>query len=173
MELFDRNNSFLIKDGYGMNTLVFVVNTTYEEGEEVLSIAKLKCFMEAIENGYQKTFYFEPHLEQGERKELVFLTLKPGEAILNGGEYVDGKLNLGMKPSKLVYSSALKFSGEEVHYKEFNYAPNFRRPIAIIDPEIGDELKPVIYFDTEANDVRAKIKLFPNKPYIALEVKKD
>lgn len=169
-ELFKDNNNFSVKDGYGMNTLAFVVNTTIEEGQEVCSIEKLKCLMEQAEDGYKKTFYFNQELAENERKELVLLTLKPGEAVLNAGEYVNGKLNIGKKPETVAYS-AIRNSTSEIEYKEFKYAPNFKRPMTIIDPDIGDELKPILYFDTEANDVRAKIKLLPNKSYIALEVK--
>lgn len=170
MGLFDSNSNFSVLEGYGMNTLAFVVNTTMDDGEEINSIEKMKCFMEEAENGYRKTFYFSDDLEQNERKELVFLTLKPGEAVLNAGEYMNGKLNMGKKPESIKYSS-LRTSGDEVEYKEFKYAPNFKRPISIIDPEIGDEVKPVLYFDTEANDIRAKLKLMPHKAYIALEVR--
>ena len=172
MGLFDSNSNFSVLDGYGMNTLAFVINSSVEEGEEVCSIEKMKCFMEQAENGYRKTFYFNEDLEQNERKELVFLTLKPGEAVLNAGEYMNGKLNMGKTPGTIKYS-ALRTTGENVEYKEFKYAPNFKRPISIIDPEIGDELKPVLYFDTEANDIKAKVALFPNKSYIALEVRND
>ena len=172
MGLFDSNGNFSVLDGYGMNTLAFVINSNNEEGQEVCSIEKMKCFMEQAENGYKKTFYFNEDLEQNERKELVFLTLKPGEAVLNAGEYMNGKLNMGKKPETIKYS-ALRVSGDEAEYKEFKYAPNFKRPISIVDPEIGDELKPVLYFDTEANDIKAKVKLLPNKSYIALEVRSE
>lgn len=170
MGIFDGNNNFSVLDTYGMNTLAFVINTTQDKGEDVYSIEKMKCFMERAETGFKKTFYFNEELDQDERKELVFLTLKPGEAVLNAGEYMNGKLNLGKKPESIHYSS-LKTSGDETEYKEFKYAPNFKRPISIIDPEIGDEIKPILYFDTEANDVRAKVKLMPHKSYIALEVR--
>ena len=172
MGLFDSNGNFSVLDGYGMNTLAFVINSNHEDGVEICSIEKMKCFMEQAENGYKKTFYFNENLEQNERKELVFLTLKPGEAVLNAGEYMNGKLNMGKKPETIKYS-ALRVSGNEAEYKEFKYAPNFKRPISIVDPEIGDELKPVLYFDTEANDIKAKVKLLPNKSYIALEVRSE
>lgn len=171
MGLFDGNN-FSVMDSYGTNTLAFVINTVQEEGNEICSIEKMKCFMEQAENGFKKTFYFNEELEQNERKELVFLTLKPGEAVLNAGEYLNGKLNVGRKPDTIKYS-ALRTSGDETEYKEFKYSPNFKRPISIIDPEIGDELKPIMYFDTEANDVKAKVRLLPNKSYIALEVRSE
>lgn len=171
MGLFDGNN-FSVMDSYGTNTLAFVINSVQEEGNEICSIEKMKCFMEQAEDGFKKTFYFNEELEQNERKELVFLTLKPGEAVLNAGEYMNGKLNVGRKPDTIKYS-ALRTSGDEAEYKEFKYSPNFKRPISIIDPEIGDELKPIMYFDTEANDVKAKVKLLPNKSYIALEVRSE
>ena len=127
--------------------------------------------MEQAENGYRKTFYFSQELEQNERKELVFLTLKPGEAVLNAGEYLNGKLNIGRKPESIEYSS-LKTTGDATEYRDYKYAPKIKRPMTIIDPEIGEEVKPILYFDTEANDVRAKIKLLPHKSYIALEARK-
>lgn len=171
MGAFDSNNNFSVVDDYGMNTLAFVINSTIEEGEEVCSIEKMKCFMEQADNGFKKTFFFNETIRENERKELVFLTLKPGEAVLNAGEYMNGKLNIGKKPESVKYT-ALKVTGTEAEYKEFKYAPNFKRPISIIDPEIGDEIKPVLYFDTEANDVRAKMKMLPNKAYISLEVRR-
>jgi len=172
MGLFDSNGNFSVLDGYGMNTLAFVINTSVEEGEEVCSLEKMKCFMEQAENGYKKTFYFNENLEQDERKELVFLTLKPGEAVLNAGEYMNGKLSMGKAPDSIRYS-ALRTTGDQPEIKEFKYAPNFKRPISIIDPEIGDEIKPVLYFDTETNDIKAKVNLYPNKAYIALEVRSE
>ena len=170
MGLFESNNNFSVLDGYGMNTLAFVVNTTEDEGQEVCSIEKMKCFMEQAENGYRQKLYFNENLEHDQSKDLLILTLKPGEAVLNAGEYMNGKLNMGKKPESIQYS-ALRTSGDETEYKEFKYAPNFKRPISIIDPEIGDEIKPILYFDTEANDIKAKVKLLPHKSYIALEVR--
>lgn len=168
MGLFDGKN-FSVMDSYGMNTLAFVINTTHQDGEESCSIEKLKCLMEQAENGYKKTFYFSEDVLENEKKDLVFLTLKPGEAVLNAGEYVNGKLNVGKKPDSIKYTS-LRTTGDSVEYREFKYARNFKRPISIVDPEIGDEVKPVVYFDTEANDLRAKVQLMPCKLYIALEV---
>lgn len=169
--IMEEKNNFSVKDTYGMNTLAFVINKTIEEGELVCSIEKLKCLMEQTDTGYLKTFYLPP-MKEKERKELVFLTLKPGEAVLNAGEFFDGKLNLGRKPEMIAYSS-FRTQADTTASQEFEYAPNFKRPMVIIDPELGDELKPILYFDMNANDVRAKITLLPNKSYIALEVRED
>ena len=170
MEMFNTKKVFSVLDAKGMNTLAFQINHTEEDGEMVSSIEKLKSFIEIANAGYRKTFFFNPEPEENEKKEVVFLTLKPGEAILNAGEFKDGVLVVGKKPGSIKYSS-IKLTGDESEYKEFKYAPNFKRPISIIDPVLGDEVKPVVYFDTDANDVKAKIKLLPNKSYIALEVR--
>ena len=172
MDMFDSKKVFSVLDSKGMNTLAFQVNQTVEDGVAINSIEKLKSFIELAPTGYRKTFFFNPDPNEEERKEVVFLTLKPGEAILNAGDFKDGILRVGKKPGNIKYSS-IKLTGDESEYKEVKYAPNFKRPIMIIDPILGDEVKPVVYFDTEANDVKAKIKLLPNKSYIALEVRED
>ena len=58
-----------------------------------------------------------------------------------------------------------------MEYKNFRYTPNLRRAITIIDPETTEEVKPMVYFDEEANEVRGKCKLKANKPYFAFEIK--
>jgi hypothetical protein len=125
-----------------------------------------------VDSGFKKTFFFNPEPEDGQRKEVVFLTLKPGEAVLNGAEYLDGKLNIGKKPGYLKYTR-LKSGSDDVEYKEFKYSPDFRRPITIVDPEIGDEVTPTVFFDTQTKEIKAKIKLLPHKYYIAIEVRND
>ncbi len=172
MGLFDSSKNFSVMDSYGTNTLAFQVNTTIEDGIEICSLEKLKSFIEQVETGFKKTFFFNPEPEDGERKEVIFLTLKPGEAVLNGAEYLDGQLNIGKKPDSIKYSR-LKAQGDTVEYREFKYSPNFKRPITIIDPEIGDEVTPTVFFDTDSKEIKAKIKLLPYKYYIALEVERS
>ena len=60
--------------------------------------------------------------------------------------------------------------GEEEDYEEFPYTPNMKRPFSIIDPVTTEEIKPTLYFDEEANEVRGKCKLKPNKRYFIFEV---
>jgi len=169
MDMFDNTKVFSVIDSSGMNTLAFQINGTLEDGESVFSIEKLKSFIEQSNSGFKKTFFFNPEPQENERKAIVFLTLKPGEAVLNGGEFYNGNLVVGKKPGSIKYSS-IKLQGDESEYKEFNYTPNFKRPITIIDPFLGDEVKPIVFFDTNTNQIKAKIKLLPHKSYIALEV---
>jgi hypothetical protein len=48
-----------------------------------------------------------------------------------------------------------------------------KRPISIIDPENGEEVKPILYFDEETNEVKGKCKLKPYKKYFAFEIRED
>ena len=63
------------------------------------------------------------------------------------------------------------YSEEEMEYKDVRYTPNLQRPITIIDPETTEEVKPILYFDKETNEVRGKCKLKPYKSYFAFEIK--
>ena len=48
-----------------------------------------------------------------------------------------------------------------------------KRPITIIDPETTEEIKPVLYYDKETNEVKGKCKLKPYKSYFAFEIRED
>ena len=63
------------------------------------------------------------------------------------------------------------YSEEETEYKEVQYTPNLKRPISIIDPETTEEIKPVLYFDEETNEVKGKCKLKAFKNYFAFEIR--
>ena len=60
---------------------------------------------------------------------------------------------------------------ENVAYKEFDYTPNLKRSISIIDPETTEEIKPTLYFDENTNEVKGKCKLKPFKSYFAFEIR--
>ena len=84
----------------------------------------------------------------------------------------DDKVKISKKPMPIKFDT-LYFDKEE--YKEFQYTPNLKRPISIIDPETTEEVKPVLYMDKETNEVKGKCKLQPHKSYFAFEIrdKKD
>lgn len=170
MDFMNGNNNFSVNDSYGRNTLAFVINSSIEDGQEVYSLEKLKCLMERAEDGFKKTFYFGQELENDEKKELAFLTLEPGGAVLRGGVFMNGNLTLGKKADRLE-TTAIKIGAGDQDYKEIKYTPNLKRPMVVIDPEIGDEIRPVFYLDTATNNVKAKVNLVPDKPYIVLEVR--
>ncbi len=85
MDMFDPKKVFSVLDSSGMNTLAFQINHSVEEGKDVYSIEKLKSYIEIVDGNFKKTFFFNPEPQDQEMKEVVFLTLKPGEALLNAG----------------------------------------------------------------------------------------
>ena len=46
-----------------------------------------------------------------------------------------------------------------------------KRPICVIDPETTEEVKPILYFDENTNEVKGKCKLKPYKSYFAFEIR--
>ena len=65
------------------------------------------------------------------------------------------------------------YSETETELKDFKYTPNLKRAITIIDPETTEEVKPVLYFDEETNEVKGKCKLKPYKSYFAFQIRDD
>lgn len=65
------------------------------------------------------------------------------------------------------------YSEEATELKDFKYTPNLKRAITIIDPETAEEIKPVLYYDENTNEVKGKCKLKANKSYFAFEVRDD
>ena len=64
------------------------------------------------------------------------------------------ELLISKEPANVTYKTLR--TEHNVEYQNVNYTPNFKRPISIVDPEIADEVKPVLYFDEEANMVKAR-----------------
>ncbi len=67
------------------------------------------------------------------------------------------KLKFQKRPVPVKFDTI--YSEQETEYKDVKYTPNFQRPITIIDPETTEEVKPVVYFDKDTNEVRGKCKL--------------
>ena len=89
------------------------------------------------------------------------------------GVLEDNKVKVSKKPIPIKFQTL--YSEEATEYKEFKYTPNLKRPISIIDPETTEEVKPILYFDEQTNEIKGKCKLKPNKSYFAFEIreKKD
>ena len=160
--------NFTIVDTNGMSTLAFLVNEP-EEGTDYCTLQKLDCVYVNPLDTRKKTFYVRDSGEPSD-KNIVLLTVGSDKALLNLALLsTDDKLYISKKPENVGFQ--VLFSEENSDYKDLKYTPNFRRPISIIDPEIPDEVKPVLYYDEEANMVKSKVRLQSNKSYIALEIK--
>ena len=85
------------------------------------------------------------------------------------GLLTEDKLKIAKRPIPIKFDTL--YSEKETEYKEFKYTPDLKRPISIIDPETTEEVKPILYFDQETNEVRGKCKLKPYKSYFAFEIR--
>ena len=114
----------------------------------------------------KKTFFVEnPKLEE----ELVILSFGKDRVVVNMGILMEDRVRISKKPSSIKFDTL--YSEKETVFKEFKYTPNLKRPITIIDPETTEEIKPVLYFDKDTNEVRGKCKLKPYKSYFAFEIR--
>lgn len=168
MELANEKK-FTIVDSAEMSTLAFLINEP-ENGTNCSTIQKLDYVTQDSSNAFKKTFYINNSIDE-EDYNILLLTIEKEKAFMHMAVLKNDELLISKEPAKVNYSTLRTESS--VTYQDVSYTPNFKRPISIIDPEIADEVKPVLYFDENANMVRARVKLLPNKMYITLEVQKD
>lgn len=164
---------FSITDPQGVNTVIYRVNKT---DKNLLSeypkytVQRLEYAEELNGNLKKKTFFVdEPEMEE----DLVILSFGQDKVVVNMGILLDDKVKIAKRPIPIKFDTL--YSEKETEYKEFKYTPDLKRPISIIDPETTEEVKPVLYFDQETNEVKGKCKLKPYKSYFAFEIrdKKD
>lgn len=159
--------SFTILDSNETSTLAFMVNEPENENK-YRTLQKLDCAMQKTETGIKRTFFINDLDKRLQDIDIVLVTLDSGKARLNMAILKESKLYISKNAAKIKYTTL--YSESPTDYDDIKYTPNFKRPISIIDPEIADEVKPVLFYDDEANVVRARIKLMPKKSYIALQV---
>ena len=163
---------FSITDPEGVNTVIYRINKTakeYLQAYPKYTVERLVSTEEIKGNLKRKTFFIdEPDYEE----QLLFLSFGKEKVVVNTGVLEDDKIKISKKPMPIKFDTL--YSDKE-EYKEFEYTPNLKRPISIIDPETTEEVKPVLYMDKATNEVKGKCKLKPYKSYFAFEIrdKKD
>lgn len=163
---------FSITDPKGVKTVIYRINETKKENiknSPKYTIERLDYAQEIKGERTKKTFFIDepsPDYDQ-----LVILSFGKDKVVVNMGVIEGNKLKISKKPMPLKFNTL--YSEEETEYKEFRYTPNLKRPISIIDPETTEEIKPVLYFDEETNEVRGKCKLKPYKSYFAFEIRES
>ena len=65
------------------------------------------------------------------------------------------------------------YNEEDTEFREFEYTPNLKRPMTIIDPETTEEVKPKLYFDEKTNEIKGKCTLEAKKTYVIFEIKEN
>ena len=170
MEIVQGKN-FSITDPQGVNTVIYRINETekeYLKESPKYTIERLDYSEEIRGDVKKKTFFVE---EPKSEEELVILSFGKDRVVVNMGILEENKVLISKRPSSLKFKTL--YSEEEQVFKEFKYTPNLKRPITIIDPETTEEVKPVLYFDKETNEVRGKCKLKPYKSYFTFEIRED
>ena len=145
---------FSITDPQGVNTVIYRVNKTPRELLQEYPKFTVQRFEYAEElngNLKKKTFFVD---EPENEEELVILSFGQDRVVINMGLLEEDKVKIAKRPIPIKFDTL--YSEQEQEYKEFRYTPDLKRPISIIDPETTEEIKPILYFDEETNEVKGK-----------------
>ena len=162
---------FSITDPQGVDTVIYRVNKTPRELLQEypkFTVQRLEYAEELNGNLKKKTFFVD---EPENEEELVILSFGQDRVVINMGLLEEDKVKIAKRPIPIKFDTL--YSEQEQEYKEFRYTPDLKRPISIIDPETTEEIKPILYFDEETNEVKGKCKLKPYKSYFAFEIKES
>ena len=171
MEMW-QGKQFSITDPKGVNTVIYQVSKTEKEielGAPKLTVERLNFIEELRGENKKKTFFLDKELKEDEI--LVILSFAKERVIINNGILQDNQIKVLKKPIPFRFKAI--YSEKELEYTNVDYTPNLKRPIAIIDPETAEEIKPILYFDEKTNEVKGKCKLKPYKSYFAFEVRQE
>ena len=160
---------FSITDQEGMNTVIYQVNKTkkeYLDKYPKYTLERLECTADFVGDLNRKTFYVDEPRKYG--NQLLMLSFGDNKVIINSGILIGNEVRISKKPSQFTYNM---INPEETVYKEFNYTPNLKRAITVIDLDTTEEVKPKLYFDEKTNEVKGKCKLKPYKSYFAFEIR--
>ena len=160
---------FSITDPQDIRTVIYQVNKTEREFAKTApkyTVERLEYSEEMVGENNKKTFFVNP---APEGNPLVILSFAKEKVVVNMGFLDYDVVKISKKPMPMRFKTL--YNEEETEYKDFAYTPNMKRPISIIDPETGEEVKPILYFDEDANEVKGKCKLKPYKKYFAFEIR--
>ena len=163
---------FSITDPKDVSTVIYQIFKTEKEflkDSPKYTVERLAYAEEIRGEAKRKTFFVDDL--NGTAEQLVILSFGKDRVVVNMGILEADKVKISKKPMPLKFDTL--YSEDEVIYTEFNYTPNLRRPISIIDPETTEEIKPVLFFDEKTNEVKGKCKLKPNKSYFAFEIRAE
>ena len=163
---------FSITDPEGVKTVIYQVNKTKKEylnEYPKYTVERLSHTEELVGKYNKRTFYVDEPQKNG--NQLVIFSFAGDRVIINNGILLGNEVRITKKPTPFKFDTL--YSEEETEFKEFKYTPNLKRPISIIDPETTEEIKPVLYFDEETNEVKGKCKLKPYKSYFAFEIRES
>lgn len=166
-----RGKHFSITDQKDINTVVYEINKTDKNKSSKFpkfTIERLDSIEELVDDKKRKTFFVDLPKKAG--NQLLFLTFQKDQVTVNMGLLKHNEVKFIKKNIPMKFDTISSDSTEE-SYKEFNCTPNMRMPIYIIDPETGNEINPILYYDNKTNEVKGKCILKPNKSYLAFRIR--
>lgn len=170
MEEFIQGKHFSITDPQGVNTVIYEVNKTEKEiakNSPKFTVERLAFTEELIGEKKKKTFYIDKPIPEGNK--LAILSFGKDKVVINNGVLDGDRVIISKRPMPFKFETL--YNKEGMEYRDVEYTPNLKRPISIIDPETAEEIKPILYFNEETNEVKGKCKLQPNKTYFAFEIR--
>lgn len=162
---------FSITDPKNTNTVIYeIVKNDQTKVKDVpkYSMERLDSIEELRNEGTKRTYFVDIPKKSG--NQLLFLTFGNGKVTVNQGVLKDDEIKFVRKPVPMRFDTIYKNDGSEF-YKEYRYTPNMKRQISIVDPDNGEEIKPILYYDNKTNEVKGKCKLKPNKTYLAFQLR--
>ena len=163
---------FSITDPQNVSTVIYQINKNLinvEENAPKFTLERLKCREELVGQNKKKTFFVDE--PQNGDNQLIILSFGQDRVVVNMGLLNKDEIRISKRPVPVKFDTI--YSEQETEYKDVRYTPNFQRPITIIDPETTEEVKPLVYFDKDTNEVWGKCKLKPYKPYFIFEIRED
>ena len=170
MEKNIEGKHFSITDPNEVNTVIYQVNKTEKEflkDSPRFTLERLDYIEEMVGDKKKKTFFVDNPSPTG--NQLAIFSFGKEKVVINNGVLEGDQVLITKKPMPFKFKTL--YSEQETEYKEVQYTPNLKRPISIIDPETTEEVKPILYFDEETNEVKGKCKLKPFKNYFAFEIR--
>lgn len=163
---------FSITDPQNVKTIVYEVSKNEKRDKQktpLFTIQRLDSTEEYVGEKIRKTFYIDEPKEEGNR--LAIFSFGKDKVVINNG-VLDGDRVL-IEKDPLPFSFKKYYEEEDVEVKDFIYTPTLKRPFTIIDLDTKEEVKPLLYFDEETNEVKGKCKLKAHKNYFAFEIRQS
>ena len=167
-----KGKHFSITDPKGVNTVIYEI---YETNKDFLNkypkytVERLRTTETLVGDLSRKTFYVDDLQENGNR--IIIFSFSKEKVVINNGLLINDEVKISKKPMPFKFDTL--YSEEETVIKDFQYTPNLKRAITIIDPETTEEIKPVLYYDETTDEVKGKCKLKPYKSYFAFEIRDE
>lgn len=164
-----KGKHFSITDPQGVSTVIYEVYKTrkeYLDKYPKYTVERLHSTQQLVGNLIKKTFYVEDPQDKG--NQLVIFSFAKEKVVINNGILINDEVRISKKPMPFKFNTL--YSEEAKELKDVRYTPNLKRAITIIDTETTEEVKPVLYYDEQTNEVKGKCKLKPYKSYFAFEI---